>query len=142
MGCDIHVHSEVKINGVWHHVGAPCIGRDYSLFSKMAGVRSYDPKEEPIVEPRGIPNDATFLTLFDYERMKGDAHTPSWLNGEEIGRLDEWFRKLWNGRNPNGFFYIEHEFGYLFSNGWNVKKYPSDAPVGVEDARWIFWFDN
>ena len=137
MGCDIHVHTEVKIDGVWHHWGHPNIGRMYALFGKMAGVRSSE--FEPIAEPRGLPLDATFMTMFDYHRMEGDAHTASWLGGAEIEQLGEWWEKHRDehGKHP----FIESEFGYLFSNGWNVQRYPNDYPKGVEDARWVFWFD-
>lgn len=62
MGCDIHLHTEVKINGVWHHMGAPSVPRNYRLFAKMAGVRGI---ETPIAEPRGLPGDATLLTRRD-----------------------------------------------------------------------------
>ncbi len=142
MGCDIHVHTEVKINGEWYHLGHPRVGRDYELFSKMAGVRNYDPIIEPLAEPRGVPADATFLTKFDYEHMGSDAHTPSWLSCEEIEKLEEWYVKLWYERAPDKHHYIEKEFGYVFGNGWNVKRYPSDNWPGIEDSRWIFWFDN
>jgi hypothetical protein len=142
MGCDIHVHTEVKIGGEWHHLGHPNIGRNYSLFSKMAGVRNYSPEETPLAEPRGLPEDATFLTKFDYKHMGADAHTPSWLDGEEIDKLDEWYRAYYKQHDPDSYHYIEREFGYVFGNGWNVKKFPSDNWPGVEDARWIFWFDN
>jgi len=41
MGCDIHWHSEVKVDGVWHHHSNPRISRDYWLFALLAGVRNY-----------------------------------------------------------------------------------------------------
>jgi hypothetical protein len=140
MGCDIYVHTEVKINGKWEHVGNPPILRDYELFAKMAGVRQREPRIDPIAEPRGVPEDASFLTKFDLQRDPG--HSASWLSGEEIDALDEWYRNIWTKRNPNQHHYIEKEFGFLFGNGWNVKAFTEDNPPGVEDARWIFWFDN
>lgn len=136
MGCDIHVHTEVKINGKWEHVGNPNVSRNYQLFAKMAGVRGDEPA---IVEPRGFPPDASFLTRFDYEHDGSDAHTPSWLTGEEIDLLDEWYRAKYN--SSTRYTYIEDEFGFLFGNGWNVKRYPNYQPKGVEDSRWVFWFD-
>lgn len=140
MGCDIHVHTEVKINGKWEHVGNPTILRDYELFAKMAGVRQREPRIEPIAEPRGVPEDVSFLTKFDLEQDPG--HSASWLSGEEIDALDEWYRDIWTKRSPNQYHYIEEGFGFLFGNGWNVKAISEDFPDGVEDARWVFWFDN
>lgn len=143
MGCDIHAHTEVKINGVWHHYGTPNISRSYDLFARMAGVRNTSDAIEPISKPRGIPEDATFITKFDNERWDTDGHSHSWLNSEELAELVEWYdakKKEWN---PNEWFSWErHGLGYLFGNGWNVRKYPEDYPKGVEDARIIFWFDN
>ena len=138
MGCDIHVHTEVKINGEWHHLGNPNVGRHYALFAKMANVRNRG-DITPIAEPRGLPDDITFLTRFDKERDGG--HSYSYLTGEEIDQLDVWYRQECK-RFTNDYCYIEKEFGYLFSGGWNVKKYPDDQPDGVEDSRWVFWFDN
>jgi len=37
MGTDIHVHTEVKFGGRWHHYGAPKVSRNYRLFTKMRG---------------------------------------------------------------------------------------------------------
>lgn len=145
MGCDIHVHTEVKINGVWHHYGTPYISRSYSLFSRMANVRNsvkgsadYD---EPISEPRGLPADVSFLTKFTSDDFDSDGHSHSWLSGEEMMGLEEWYKKQpWADKN-RGFWGYE-TFGYCFGNGWHIAKYPDDYPQGVEDARVVFWFDN
>jgi hypothetical protein len=139
MGCDIHVHTEVKINGQWHHWGQPSVSRFYALFEKMAGVRGDE--ENAIAPLRGLPEDATFETKFDNEHWGADGHSHSWLTGEEADQLGEWYMAETKEHATCGKF-IESEFGYLFGNGWNVKRYPDDYPKGVEDARWVFWFDN
>lgn len=142
MGCDIHAHTEVKINGVWHHLGNPNINRSYDLFARMAGVRN-DGSIEPIAKPRGLPEDATFISKFDSDRMGSDGHSHSWLSGEELGELVKWYdakKKEWE---PDKWFSFEyHGLGYCFGNGWDVKQYPDDYPASVEDARIVFWFDN
>lgn len=38
MGCDIHLHSEVMVDGVWHHHAKGQVERNYRLFAKMANV--------------------------------------------------------------------------------------------------------
>lgn len=142
MGCDIHAHGEVKINGIWRHWSQPNIHRSYNLFAKMADVRN-DETIDPISKPRGLPEDVTYETKFDSDYMGTDGHSHSWLSCEELDEVGKWYeakRKEWN---PGNFYSFEyHTIGYLFSNGWNVKKYPESNPPGVEDARLVFWFDN
>ena len=136
MGCDIHLHTEVKIDGVWHHMGAPSVPRSYRLFAKMAGVRG---AEAPIAEPRGLPDDATPLTRLDFARWGRGAHTPSWLGAAEIAELQDWLRdscdQVWPERDLG--------WGYLFGNSWGgFFRYPESRPEGLEDVRFVFWFDN
>ena len=145
MGCDIHAHGEVKINGEWHHWNQPNISRWYALFARMAGVRNFRGEDyiEPISKPRGIPEDATFLTKFDCKRWGVGGHSHSWLSGEELDLLETWADIERKRYEPDRFYNLcHHAIGYIFSNGWNVKKYPNDYPKGVEDARLVFWFDN
>ena len=133
MGCDIHLHQEVKINGKWEHYGIADVGRNYQLFAKMAGVRG---DEAPIVEPRGYPADVTTVTQFNATDWGRDAHTPSWLGAEEIAELFEWL-------NEPGEVRPRERFGWLFGNCWDsFTKYPEDRPTGLEDIRFVFWFDN
>lgn len=141
MGCDIHLHTEVKINGEWHHYSAPSVDRQYMLFAKMAGVRnSYD--IEPLALPRGIPDNATFITKFDSDRWGGDGHSHSYLTAPEIHELVLWLK------NQVKYFMLHpcwegDTFGYVFGNHFSdFTKYPVDNPEGLEDIRFVFWFDN
>lgn len=144
MGCDIHLHTEVKIDGVWHHYGVGNVNRNYEAFAKMAacGRRS---DIAPLAPNRGIPRDATVLTKFDAAHWEGSSHSHSWLNAEEILAFHEWCEEQPWGRDK------EHTWrdwevmnvGYFFDNTWyGVAKWPGNDPEGVEDVRWIFWFDN
>jgi hypothetical protein len=78
MGTDIHLHTEVKIDGQWRHYGNPNVRQSYKLFARMAGICGDDYSFDAMVEPRGIPRDATELTLFDYHYWQSDGHTHSW----------------------------------------------------------------
>lgn len=143
MGCDIHVHTEIKIDGKWEHLGHPSISRWYTLFAKMAGVRN-DLKEsknyiEPISPPRGLPLDCSFITKYDYHRCIKDWHSVSWLRAGEIDELEDFILKFKKERGLSDYWYIEKDFGYIFGSGWNIDKYPIE---NIEDARWVFWFDN
>lgn len=137
MGCDIHLHIEVKINGVWHHYGAPNVARDYKLFERIAGVRGK--VEKAISAPRGMPSDATVLTQFDNERGGCDWHSHSWLGAREIALLEDWLFE--NVKRSDLEHYILHS--YLFGNSFAaVHQYPTRREKGVEDVRFVFWFDN
>ena len=138
MGCDIHIHIEVQINGDWHHYNHPKVLRDYSLFSKMAGIRG---EEDPISEPKGLPEDISFTTRFDAEHWGIDGHSHSYLGQNEIKQLREWMEN--QDQYKEKFFPLEQMFGFLFGNSLNgISEYPNEYPPGVEDARIVFWFDN
>ncbi len=140
MGCDIHLQQEVKIKGVWHHYAHCSTGRNYKLFAKM-GYTDRASGIDPVAPLRGFPEDATYLTAFIYQDWGIDAHNPSWLNADEIRQVIEWKAAL---KEP---FHYPPEWGYFFGNGWDAwVRYPDDCKrlrdAGVEDIRWIFWFDN
>ena len=138
MGCDIHIHQEVKIDGRWEHYRETTIPRDYQVFAKMAGVRG---DERPIAKPRGLPEDMAFLTRFCANHDGEDAHTHSWLDAAEIAELYKWFciRRL-----RENVCHIESDgWGYLFGGLFSgFIRYPDERPEGLEDVRFVFWFDN
>lgn len=137
MGCDIHLHTEVKINGKWEHYSVPDVPRNYKLFEKMAGVRG--DIREAIAEPRGMPNDATVVTRFDCKHEEPDGHSHSWLNADEIGSLARWIREQKFGENVTDADF----FGWIFGMSWyGWLEFKEDRPPGIEDIRFVFWFDN
>lgn len=133
MGCDIHIYAEVKIGSTWHHYGEVECDRDYELFEKIAGVRG--DVSESIAEPRGVPQDATFMTRVHETREGEDAHTKTWLGADEIAAVAKWDKERAFARRPWK--------GYLFGNLFeSFREYPSDYPPEVEDLRFVIWFDN
>lgn len=147
MGCDIHLHTEVKINGKWQHYGFPRVLRNYSVFAKMANVRNEYREDDitPISLPKGIPEDATELTKYSYEYWKEDAHSMSWLDAGEIEQLEDYINKELKPTTATNLigWWCEENWGYLFGNSWGgFTKYPENRPVGLEDIRFVFWFDN
>lgn len=126
MGCDIHIHSEIKVKGKWLHYDQPECSRDYALFVKNA-----------ISAPRGIPKDASKTTKLCCEHDGPDGHSHSWLSSEEITQLAKWAED--NGRD-----WIKNIWDqWLFGNSYSAfHKYPQDRPKFLEDVRFIFWFDN
>ena len=136
MGCDIHLHIEVKVAGEWLHYGSPNIKRWYMLFEKMAGVRG--DVENAITPPKRIPEDISKVTKLSYDGWGTDAHSVSWLSIEEIKELAEW---LDNERD--GFMYrndLEYHILHTYLEG-NSFVSTEDTPW-IEDVRFVFWFDN
>ena len=138
MGCDIHPHIEIKINGKWEHYSVPRIQRRYSLFEKIAGVRG--DIANAIAPPRGVPHDMSLVTQICWNHEKPNAHSATWLSKIEFLQMVEWGNEMkntpqeWNGQ-------FEHfEIGYLTGNSFNLYKGP--VPPEVEDVRFICWFDN
>lgn len=139
MGCDIHLHTEIKVDGKWHHYSQPRVQRDYVLFFKLAGVRGPFDGVNPIAEPRGVPNDLSFTTKFDVDYMGDDGHSHSWLTGDELAEVVRWNDER-RVSETGQWFSTEHSFlGYLFGNGWGRD---SEHPKSIEDVRAVFWFDN
>ncbi len=145
MGCDIHVHSEVKIMGRWLHYNHPDVSRCYDLFSRMAGVRRDGGSPEPIAEPRGLPLDVSVVTLFESDVMGEDGHSHSFLVASEIVLLHDWMETNMKPKYGSAF---DEEFGWLFGNSHydfvtiGQRDFERERELGLEDVRFVFWFDN
>ncbi len=141
MGCDIHLHIEVKIDGAWEHYAQLGPHRDYPAFAKMANVRNCDPGSEhhtiPISKPKGLPQELSKLTELDLNEWAGDAHSHSWLNRDELATLVVWWRQRSDVSHSTRDEHLESWVGtYLYGNGFD---YPTKF---LEDVRFVFWFDN
>jgi len=141
MGCDIHFHAEIKVNGKWEHYADWSLSRNYYLFAKMAGVRNYN-GVKPITSPKGLPEDMSEVTQLDAKHWKSDGHSHSFLTAKEIAELEPWAET--NCIDPEFKWKFHSKYwGYLFGNSWaGFTTYPEDRPEGVEDVRFVFWFDN
>lgn len=146
MGCDLHLHVEIKIKGndEWQHYNHPnglYAGtrnkRNYGLFAKMANVRN-DEREpiEPICLPKGLPEDITLVTKIDHER--DNYHDESWFNLKEIEKLNKWWDEDFLTKDVPGSWFEEY-FGYLFGN--TFCKHTLELN-NLTDVRFVFWFDN
>lgn len=140
MGCDVHCHFEIKLNNKWEHYSKPRIYRNYDLFSKMANVRNDRNNHiKPISLPKGLPDDISVITKFEYNNWRLDAHSMSWFDSDEIKELIEYHNEI----NRNCKFDFTIEWDYLCGNGWeNFKEYRDEYPKEIQDIRLIFWFDN
>jgi hypothetical protein len=111
MGCDIHIHTEklIEINGKnkwvncdnWRYneyynpknsdgeqklnIHPIYLGRNYELFSILAGVRSNDDDPSKCIStPKGLPKNISKHTKAEAKRWEGDAHSHSYLTLKEI----------------------------------------------------------
>ena len=145
MGCDIHLWAEGKRNGRWEPIGRMTyvgywdgeeektrigvsdfdIGRNYYLFSIMAGVRGYG-DVKPIAERRGLPEDCCKLIVDASEDYGIDGHSPSFLYLKELQDNKD---RLIEAQSS----FDEHITTLLASM---VDKHKLD------DARIVFFFDN
>lgn len=127
MGCDIHLHVEIKDGVKWKHLCSPDPGRSSSMFAMMANVYN-DGDIEPISEPRGLPDDVTDETKMEYDDWNYFA--PSWLSDKEIAilrdRYAEYMKREWQVYNSD-----------ITRDAFNIE-YPN--PNGK--LRLVFWFDN
>lgn len=119
MGCDIHVYYEARrrhtdkdpaISSRWFNLDnyrpnpykgyegekdwsheSIYHGRNYDLFTLLAGVRDYSETGNPVIaEPRGIPGDVSPEVKQIVEDWDSDGHTHSWYSLFELKKyLDE-----------------------------------------------------
>ena len=108
MGCDIHMFTE-KLSGEhnkwsncdnwryneWYNEENPDgeskmeispihYGRNYTLFTVLAGVRDYGNGTKCIFEPRGLPENASDIVKQESEKWGSDGHSHSYLTLKEI----------------------------------------------------------
>jgi len=149
MGCDIHAHMEIKVDGEWFYYAPVHIRRNYALFTRLANVRpGWHATIEPISDPRGLPDD---LELADTTKLhlavwNLDGHSHSWISSQEFVDLIEWIKDNdlnLVDRKSYSWNVLTDDWLYLFGSAFDdFYKYPEDNYENVEDFRMIFWFDN
>ncbi len=132
MGCDIHLFVERLVKGKWvtldtweyeegedeKELRVPYkkriyTGRNYGLFALLADVRN-DGTQQPICQPKGIPDDVCTEVKAEYERYGSDAHSASHFTLEELFAVDWEF-----GQPDSGFVPFEE---YKRWNGYARKE--------------------
>lgn len=163
MGCDIHLVLEKYDSNLCEWVGlhnydylynqalTRTIGdyfsykvrqRNYSLFAQLAGVRAVGDGTYPV--PKGIPPDASSLTLHRHSEWEHDAHSASWMTLKEFTYIyvrenkenaDELLSKLVVERMEGT---ESHETRDLYGEITAVYIELSE----LDKYRIVFWFDN
>lgn len=132
MGCDIHLYFERKEGARWRPIRSesPILynhfsdifewdcGRNYTLFSLLAGVRNRD-DIFPFKEPVGLPDDLSDEIDASSTEWSGDAHNHTWYYINELDCQDWPDSLMW--------FRIE------FVEKWHLER---------NNVRIVMWFDN
>jgi hypothetical protein len=164
MGCDIHLVLEKHDENLSEWVGLHDYGlppseavqelpvgwmsfkanrRDYNFFAHLAGVRANFPEDKvyPYPEPKGIPADASSLTLYRFRQWENDAHSASWLPLKEFAFI--YAREVKEN--------VEHIVAERLEGGdqhETLQLYQEVAGTYIDDFneldlyRIVFWFDN
>lgn len=142
MGCDIHMHIELKVRGSeeWHHYAAPSVRTGY-LFFAILGPCGRCTDIVPIAPARGVPDDASIITRMCYAEEERDAHDASWLSCDEIDTIRTRFKseiEASGGKYDMLEQDLEHTVfrTYLLGNALTTLE---DTPFS--DVRLVFWFD-
>lgn len=178
MGCDIHLYTERLVNGKWQSIDlydssgdivSAYNGRNYSLFSILAGVRA-SVENDPIDSPRGLPDDVSDTVKAEFDKWVGGAHTPSHftllelkryyaehmsvlqsglVNQDQSDRLDRWYEipDTWcQGTTQKGF--VRREWFRKSPLKYLIKAIESHMSrmwfsyIDNQNIRIVFWFDN
>ena len=138
MGASIHMHIEVKSGDTWHHYAAPHMFKDGVFFDLIAGI--YD-KLQPVVPPRGLPENLSFVTQHDWDQDSKDfsrLHHAGWLSAKELVELQDRLNYIYaESTRPALSYDLETGLLHTYINGNALAIHQ-----GWDDLRLIFWFDN
>lgn len=126
------------------------LGRDYELFSVLAGVRNrLDIR--PIAPPRGVPEDVgeAVRAAWNAARHYPDIHTASWLSLRELLDFD-WDQSLIHlslRDNEPSRLHSQNFLTYreAVSDNNFINRGLGELQTLVEnpaDLRMVFWFDS
>ncbi len=117
----ISVDKWYRDEGYWTNYGNSFYsGRNYDLFAKLADVRNYANNIEPLDQPRGIPEDASYAYKLMVKEMGNDGHSHSYFTLDEL---------LESGV----------DWSSTFLNTIEKMKHVDPDPSNV---RCVFFFDN
>ena len=137
MGCDIHFHTEIKVDGEWYHWSRPYAWRWYELFGKMGMTRRWA-ESDPVSELRGLPKDISKMTQLAHT-IDDDVHSESWLSSKDILRVIRWFYHKRKEMSDNPGLEMYNYFGLAPWGSW----LDIDLMIPpMQDFRFVFWFDN
>lgn len=169
MGCDIHMYTEKKVDTIDGHYAWFCCdsfmydeaylcgykqknnlvhvpiysARNYGLFGILANVRNNE--YEPVVAPRGLPNDVSDVIKEAAIDWGNDGHTHTWLTANEVF---QYYKKNKNNEHVKCCMKplvkaikkkMCNEYR-IYTNDKEIKK--NELKKHGDDFRIVFWFDN
>jgi len=152
MGCDIHVVAETRsgwnVDSRWRgHIILPNLGRNYTLFALMAGVRGY---YEESFDVRGFPEDASKESIEIYKPH--DENTLDFFHSASHMTLDEFDYCLKTAENKIYAEVFEYSRENLdeepppkeeyFSFAKSLLNYLRQVEKNGDKIRLVFWFDS
>ncbi len=110
--------------------------RDYNLFTRLAGVRSYDSDMPVFAQPRGIPDDISAISKAQVDRWGCDGHSHSYATYAELE--DYWQSYAFDSHQLR--LFVDALKDRMKDELWLFNKEPSEDDK--ENFRVIFFFDN
>ena len=134
MGCDIHGpyleqrYGRADIPGAqrWDCVAEFHMGRDYTLFGILAGVR--EPSSRSFA-PKGPPDSPSWFVGAELREIGPDEHSASWLTTDEVAAACDAYVAQTNGE------YEPHRLRLILA-AMRAAESPENP------CRIVFWFDN
>lgn len=123
----------IDIDGKWKtsYWSGPAIkDRNYRRFGMLANVRSAGPP------PKGIPDDASFLTKMMFSEWDGDGHSHSWNTLEEALKIC-----LDSESDPHNVFFAEGDPRKDSPLMYFFGLYPDEVD-DIANYRLVYCFDN
>jgi len=171
MGCDIHCYLEYRDpnpewkpqDGVIQWTGWSRIypGRNYEVFGHLAGVRS---STEPVVEPRGVPEDMSWETAGDYYLRINDEYkdmegyttrekAEEWVKyGHKIIYKEDgtpekvehpdWHTHSWITTDELAQVLGRINPSHISVGYWGLLGAMKELEWHGQEVRLVFWFDN
>lgn len=163
MGCDIHNHVEVKINGIWEYdtlnnfskydyasntyiknsTSVPFGWRSYSMFSLLGEVRNYI-GIIGISNNTGLPSDVSDDVKQESIDEYGDAHSHNYLTLRELIEFD-YDKSYLNNNYVEGELITENDIYIprdLLNELFFIQLEELKELGEPDDVRIVFWFDN
>jgi len=96
--------------------------------------------------PKGLPDDISYIAKKEYEFNPSDYHHCNYLNLEEILDLVHWIKiNFWGSKEC--LVLQELLFCPVLKNDFqdfylSLKSYRGLIPFWVKDVRFVYWFDG
>ena len=168
MGCDIHCYVEYKPPNydTWISFGGRINpGRNYAIFTKMAGVRNYSDIIIPIDKPRGLPENAAWNSNSDNILYVSDSDEDDCVKPNKAKQwVENGFSKyIYSEGKPTWVTHPDwHSHSWLTTDEFRTVLSSFDVSIYLQneyewwailailesferrgcEARLVFWFDN